>query len=132
MSPALGANDEDMRVGIAHEICNDINNQLKRGIDKSQRGIDKSQREINKVKVRNARLTEILNSMNVSKRNKETDERIASNIEDYLNLLEVSEIKGDTGLQKIISIYIKINKSNNRRPSAIGQKFIEEYNRINH
>ena len=50
-------------------------------------------------------------------------------MDEYFGLFDVSEIKGNSGLQKVIKEYINLNKQINRRPSAIGQKFIDEYNR---
>ena len=68
--------------------------------------------------------------MNNSTKSQETTEKIVIKIEELFNLNDVGDINDDVDFQKIIKEYINLNKQINRRPSALGQKFIDEYNRI--
>ena len=110
------ASDEDIRLGIANEIVFDVNVQVKK--------------EIAKLDAKNLKLRELTNLVLQSNKNRESTENISRNIEDFFVLCEVSEIKDNSGLHKIIKEYINLNKQINRHPNAIGQKFIDEYNRI--
>ena len=84
------------------------------------------------MEARNTKLREILNVIDLYNNKKESADIIFENIEDFFALFDISEIKENKGLQKVINKYIDLNKQINRRPSAIGQKFIDEYNRIKH
>ena len=122
-SPELGASKEDARLEIASEITSDINYQIRREIQKNE------ERAI-KIEVRNTKLREILNSINLYNNDRESADIIFEKIEEFFTLFEINEINDNTGLQKVVSKYINFNKQINRRPSALGQKFIDEYNRI--
>jgi len=129
-SAVFGATDEDIRIGVADEINYDLELIVKKELRDSRKRLEDSRKRLAIVKERNAKLKEIINTLNNSTNSKETTEKIAIQIEDYYKLFEVSEIKDDSGLQKVIKQYIDLNKKNNRHPNAIGQKFIDEYNRI--
>ena len=122
-SPELGASKEDARLEIASEITSDINYQIRREIQKNE------ERAI-KIEVKNTKLREILNSINLYNNDRESADIIFEKIEEFFTLFEINEINDNTGLQKVVSKYINFNKQINRRPSALGQKFIDEYNRI--
>ena len=128
---------------VAGEIANDINNQVKKEIHKvrelqkvreeTQKVREETQKvreETQKVRNRNEKLREIINFINNSTKSRENTEKIVFKMDEYFGLFEVSEIKNNSGLQNIIKEYINFNKQINRRPSAFGQKFIDEYNRI--
>lgn len=114
---------------VASEIAGDINNQMKKEIQKVREETQKVQEETQKLRDRNEIMRDIINIMNNSTKSRETTEKIVIKIDEYFGLFDVSEIKGNSGLQKVIKEYINLNKQINRRPSAIGQKFIDEYNR---
>ena len=115
---------------VAGEIANDINNQVKKEIHKVREETQKVREETQKVRNRNEKLREIINFINNSTKSRENTEKIVFKMDEYFGLFEVSEIKSNSGLQNIIKEYINFNKQINRRPSALGQKFIDEYNRI--
>lgn len=115
---------------VADEIADDINNQVKKEIQKVREDTQKIREDTQKVQNKNEKLREIINLINNSTKSRETTENIIIKMEEYFNLNDVSELKDDSGLQNIIKQYIDFNKKINRRPSAIGQKFIDEYNRI--
>ena len=136
-SAVFDATNEDIRIGVADEIIFDLTLIIKKELRESNKELEDSRKELEDsrkglaiMKERNAKLKEIINTLNNSTNSRETTEKIAIQIEDYYKLFEVGEIKDDSGLQKIIKQYINLNKKINRRPSAIGQKFIDEYNRI--
>jgi len=110
---------------IAEEVTGDINYQIRKEIQKN------NERIVN-LEARNTKLREILNVIDLYNNKKESADIIFENIEDFFALFDISEIKENKGLQKVINKYIDLNKQINRRPSAIGQKFIDEYNRIKH
>ena len=118
---------------VASEIAGDINNQMKKEIQKETQKVreetQKVQEEAQKLRDRNEIMRDIINIMNNSTKSRETTEKIVIKMDEYFGLFDVSEIKGNSGLQKVIKEYINLNKQINRRPSAIGQKFIDEYNR---
>ena len=117
-SAVFGATDEDIRIAVANEIVYDVELTIKKEIRENEK--------------RSAKLKEIISLVNNSTKSRETIEKIAIKIEEFFDLYEVNDIKNVSGLQNIIKQYIDFNKQINRRPSAIGQKFIDEYNRINH
>ena len=110
---------------IAEEVTGDINYQIRKEIQKN------NERIVN-LEARNTKLREILNVIDLYNNKKESADIIFENIEDFFALFDISEIKENKGLQKVINKYIDLNKQINRCPSAIGQKFIDEYNRIKH
>ena len=125
---------------VASEIAGDINNQMKKEIQKETQKVreetqkvreetQKVQEETQKLRDRNEIMRDIINIMNNSTKSRETTEKIVIKMDEYFGLFDVSEIKGNSGLQKVIKDYINLNKQINRRPSTIGQKFIDEYNR---
>ena len=114
---------------VASEIAGDINNQMKKEIQKVREETQKVQEETQKLRDRNEIMRDIINIMNNSTKSRETTEKIVIKMDEYFGLFDVSEIKGNSGLQKVIKEYINLNKQINRCPSAIGQKFIDEYNR---
>lgn len=121
---------EDLINGIANEIASDVNFQLR----KSTRKLEE---ELQKITKRNERTKEILKEMEeisnipaLSNNKREIMEKMAIKLEEYVALYEVSDIKEHSYLQNIIKQYINFNKQINRHPNAIGQKFIDEYNRI--
>ena len=109
------------------EIAKEIAKGVKIKINKE---IVETKDNVNKLNNRNAKLKEIINLINNSTKSRETTENIIIKMEEYFNLNDVSELKDDSGLQNIIKQYINFNKEINRHPNAIGQKFIDEYNRI--
>ena len=115
---------------VADEIADEINNQVKKEIQKVREDTQKVREDTQKVQNKNEKLREIINLINNSTKSRETTENIIIKMEEYFNLIDVSELKDDSGLQNIIKQYINFNKEINRRPSALGQKFIDEYNRI--
>lgn len=128
---------EDLINSIASEIIFDIDVKVKRDLreakerhEKAKIEHAKAKTELAKTEERNKKLKEIINILNNSTNSRESIEKIVVSIEDYYKLFEVSEIKEESGLQGIIKQYIDLNKQINRRPSALGQKFIDEYNRI--
>ena len=129
-SAVFGATDEDIRIAVANEIVYDLELNIKKELREIKNDIAQIDNDIAQIDKRNAKLKEIINSLNNSTNSRETIEKTVIQIEEYYKIVEVSEIKDDSGLQKIIKQYIKLNKQINRRPSAIGQKFVDEYNRI--
>lgn len=129
-SAIFDATNEDIRIGVANEIYYDLELNIKKELREIINDVAQIDNDVAQIDKRNAKLKEIINSLNNSTNSRETIEKILNQIEDYYKLFEVGEIKDDSGLQKIIKQYINLNKKINRRPSAIGQKFIDEYNRI--
>ena len=129
-SAVFDATNEDIRIGVANEIYYDLELNIKKELREIINDVAQIDNDVAQIDKRNAKLKEIINSLNNSTNSRETIEKILNQIEDYYKLVEVGEIKDDSGLQKIIKQYINLNKKINRRPSAIGQKFIDEYNRI--
>ena len=107
---------------ISKEISKAIKIQLRKEIN------DTKNRTEN-ITIKNNKLKEILNYLNSWKTDKKTTEIITQKIEELFSLYNKEEIKGNEWLQKIIKQYIELNKQINRRPSDIGKKFIEEYNK---
>ena len=117
----------DLINGIANEIAGDINFQL-------DKRIQNTREEAQKIRKRNERMKEILKEISnitvLTNKNRETTEKIAMKLEEVVTLYEVSDVQDNSVLQDIIKQYIDYNNQINRHPNAIGQKFIDEYNRI--
>ena len=117
----------DLINGIANEIAGDINFQL-------DKRIQNTREEAQKIRKRNERMKEILKEISnitvLTNKNRETTEKIAMKLEEVVTLYEVSDVQDNSVLQDIIKQYIDYNNQINRRPNALGQKFIDEYNRI--
>lgn len=110
-------------IEIADEISNDANQQARAESEQVQAEIDQIKRRNNKLD----EIKEVINSNGISQ---ETIGKIADKIEEYFTLFEIEETQNNIGLQTILKQYINITKQINRQPSALGQKFIDEYNRI--
>ena len=113
-SAVFDVTNEDIRIGVADEINYDLKLIIKKELrdsrkelEDSRKGLEDSRRILAIVKERNTKLKEIINTLNNSTNNKEMTEKIAIQIDDYYKLFEVSDIKDDTGIQKIIKQYIK-------------------------
>ena len=125
---------EDLINIIAGEITADIKVQFVRDFRTSEEELAKGKERLSRADERLLRADERLLR---TKKVKETI--IASNnleqvllaIEDLLEIEDISRVKDDSVFQEIIKYYISIGKKINHKPSAIGQKFIDEYNRIN-
>lgn len=115
-SAVFDATDEDIRIAVANEIVYDVELIIKKEIRENEK--------------KGAKLKEIISLVNNSTKSRETTEIIAIKIEEFFDLYEINDIKNVSGLQNIIKQYIDFNKQINRRPSATGLKFIDEYNRI--
>ena len=120
----------DERLARANEKIARANEIIAREKERNARANEKIARE----KERNARLEEsIARTARIQeniKANKSPQEILLS-IEDLFEVSEIKKVKDDLGTQGIIKYYISIGKKINHKPSAIGQKFIDEYNRIN-
>ena len=131
-------------IEIAEEISNDANKQARADRDQARADRDqaraeteqaradreKNQQRIALIQERNNKLNEIKEVINSNGISKETIGKIADKIEEYFTLFEIEETQNNIGLQTILKQYINITKQINRRPNALGQKFIDEYNRI--
>ena len=131
-------------IEIAEEISNDANKQARADRDQARAETDqaraeteqaradreKNQQRIALIQERNNKLNEIKEVINSNGISKETIGKIADKIEEYFTLFEIEETQNNIGLQTILKQYINITKQINRRPNALGQKFIDEYNRI--
>ena len=117
-------------IEIAEEISNDANKQARADRDQARADREKNQQRIALIQERNNKLNEIKEVINSNGISKETIGKIADKIEEYFTLFEIEETQNNIGLQTILKQYINITKQINRRPNALGQKFIDEYNRI--
>lgn len=110
-------------IEIADEISNDVNQQARADREQAEAEIDLIKRRTNKLN----EIEEIIKSNEISK---ETIGKIIDKTEEYFTLFEIEETQNNIGLQAILKHYINLTKQINRRPSPLGQKFIDEYNRI--
>ena len=124
-------------IEIAEEISNDANKQARADRDQARAETEqaradreKNQQRIALIQERNNKLNEIKEVINSNGISQETIGKIADKIEEYFTLFEIEETQNNIGLQAILKQYINITKQINRRPNALGQKFIDEYNRI--
>jgi hypothetical protein len=121
----------DIINGIASEIYQDINVQLHKSLRENKEKLAKTRKEIALNDERIKKIDELNNFMKNSIPSQEAWEKIATIFEDYFKLWEISDIEKTKDLQNAIDMYITFAiKRINRRPSPLGQKFIDEYNRI--
>ncbi len=139
---------EDLLNGIADEIASDIKVQFSRELRESRERLAKEKERLAKEKERLAKEKERLakekerlaKTNEVLLRIKKLKDTINANnanpkpvlfaIEDLLEVSELSDVKESPGTQEIIKHYISLSQKANHTPSATGQKFIDEYNRI--
>lgn len=62
--------------------------------------------------------------------NKDNPEGLRNTIDSCFEVFEIEEVKANSTIQEIIKYYISISHKINHTPSPLGQKFIDEYNRI--
>lgn len=124
-------------IEIAEEISNDANKQARAETEQARADreqkraeIDKIRQETNLLRKRNDKIEDIINYMKSNEKSKETTGKIIDKIDECFTLFEIKEIHNNNLLQEIIKTYINLTKQINRRPSPLGQKFIDEYNRI--
>jgi hypothetical protein len=125
---------EDLINGIASEITSDICVQFSRELRASRERLAKEKERLAKEKERLAKIEEI------GARIEEVRERIDANkdspkilleaTESLFEIIDINRVKNEPKIQELVKNYIKTGKMIKRRPSAIGQKFIDEYNRI--
>ena len=111
--------------------------QSQKELEQSQKELEQSQKRYDRIKAKNAKIEELIaitKRVNDQGANKEGMEQITKKIEEYFALFSDEELKADLeqneGIAKIIKQYINYNKQIGRTPSPLGQKFINEYNRI--
>ena len=125
---AVRENEEARR---KNEEARRENEKARRENEKARRENEKARRENAEVKSRVEKLTVILD--NIKKGNEykdQTPEGIVKTIESHLEAFDINLMKELPVMQNMIKGYIDLNKQINRRPSPLGQKFIDEYNRI--
>ena len=121
----------DIINGIASEIYQDMNVQLNKSLRENKEKLAKTRKEIALNDERIKKIDELNNFMMNSIPSQEAWEKIATIFEDYFKLWEINDIEKTKDLQNAIDMYITFAiKRINRRPSPLGQKFIDEYNRI--
>ena len=104
----------EMIDGIAAEIATDINIGTVKELKRSKERLAKVKAVVDKIKANN----------------NESPEGILNSIEMLFEISEIEEVKTDPTIQEIIKYYISISQKANHTPSPLGQKFIDEYNRI--
>ena len=112
---------EDLIKAIASEITSDISVQFSRELKDSRERLAKSKERLAKIK-------EINSKLNTT--NTDNPKGILLVIEESLGLFDLSEVQADQTIQEIVKYYISISQKANHTPSPLGQKFIDEYNRI--
>lgn len=132
---------EDLINTIAGEITADIKvqfvkelNEAKERLERERERVERSKEELARAKEENKRSKEELARAKRIKENikaNKSPQEILLSIEDLFEVCEIKEVKDNPGIQTIVKYYISIGKKINHKPSAIGQKFIDEYNRIN-
>ena len=129
--------DNDYKFEIAESIEDGATRKAKWEREQSQKELEQSQKRYDRIKVKNAKIEELIaitKRVNDQGANKEGMEQITKKIEEYFALFSDEELKADLeqneGIAKIIKQYINYNKQIGRTPSPLGQKFINEYNRI--
>ena len=123
----------DVSLQISREYKEAVreNEEARRKNEEARRENEKARRENAEVKSRVEKLTVILD--NIKKGNEykdQTPEGIVKTIESHLEAFDINLMKELPVMQNMIKGYIDLNKQINRRPSPLGQKFIDEYNRI--
>ena len=111
---------EDTIDGIADEISFEIKAQFSRNLRESREKLANSREKL-------AKINEIVDKLDSSKDNPTV---LVKSIEELFKITDIGTIKDDTVTQNIINHYINICKHINHTPSPLGQKFIDEYNRI--
>lgn len=111
---------EDLIKLIASEITSDIKIKYAQELAKVQEKLAKEQAKMAKIK-------ELTNDNGVNENN---PKQLLISIEKLFEIVDLSEIKEESKIQELISGYIGIGKRINHTPSPLGQKFIDEYNRI--
>ena len=136
--------DNDYKFEIAESIEDGATRKAKwereqsqKELEQSQKELEQSQKRYDRIKAKNAKIEELIaitKRVNDQGANKEGMEQITKKIEEYFALFSDEELKADLeqneGIAKIIKQYINYNKQIGRTPSPLGQKFINEYNRI--
>ena len=129
--------DNDYKFEIAESIEDGATRKAKLEREQSQKELEQSQKRYDRIKAKNAKIEELIaitKRVNDQGANKEGMEQITKKIEEYFALFSDEELKADLeqneGIAKIIKQYINYNKQIGRTPSPLGQKFINEYNRI--
>ena len=129
--------DNDYKFEIAESIEDGATRKAKWEREQSQKELEQSQKRYDRIKAKNAKIEELIaitKRVNDQGANKEGMEQITKKIEEYFALFSDEELKADLeqneGIAKIIKQYINYNKQIGRTPSPLGQKFINEYNRI--
>ena len=118
---------EDLIKIIASEITADIKVQFVKDFKASEERLAEGKERLTRADERLTRTKRIKENI---KANKSPQETLLS-IEDLFEVEEINEVKDNPGIQEIIKYYISIGKKINHKPSSLGQKFIDEYNRIN-
>jgi hypothetical protein len=132
---------DDLINGIADEIASDIKVQFSRELRESRERLAKSRERLAKEKERLAKEKERLARIKeISARIEEVGGRIDANkdspkilqeaTESLFEIIDINRVKNDPKIQELVKNYIKTGKMIKRSPSPIGQKFIDEYNRI--
>ena len=62
--------------------------------------------------------------------NKDNPKVLVELLEEFFGIIDIDTITDDTVTQNIINYYENICEHINHTPSPLGQKFIDEYNRI--
>ena len=129
--------DNDYKFEIAESIEDGATRKAKWEREQSQKELEQSQKRYDRIKAKNAKIEELIaitKRVNDQGANKEGMEQITKKIEEIFTLYSDEELKADLeqneGIAKIIKQYINYNKQIGRTPSPLGQKFINEYNRI--
>ena len=129
--------DNDYKFEIAESIEDGATRKAKWEREQSQKELEQSQKRYDRIKAKNAKIEELIaitKRVNEQGANKEGMEQITKKIEEIFTLYSDEELKADLeqneGIAKIIKQYINYNKQIGRTPSPLGQKFINEYNRI--
>ena len=125
---------EDLINSIASEIASDIKVQFSRELRESRERLANEKERLAKEKERSIRINNVKDAI---KKVKDTINASNSNtkqvllaIEELFDVSELSDVKESPGTQEIIKHYISISQKANHTPSPLGQKFIDEYNRI--
>ena len=128
--------DNDYKFLIAEEIQTTATERAKKNREQAQKEHEQAQKEHDRVKAKNAKLDELIALINRLEEQgsiKSEIEKILKGIEEYFALYNdeelVAELKQNKGIVKIIEWYNSYNKRLGRTPSALGQKFFNEYNK---
>ena len=129
--------DNDYKYEIAESIEDDAIRRSRKEYEQSKKEYDQAKKRYDRIKAKNAKIGELIaitKRVNDQGANKEGMEQITKKMEEYFTIYNDEELKNELEQNKVISIiikhYINYNKQIGRTPSALGQKFINEYNRI--